>query len=84
MKVCSYAFIAAVLFISSSVLTPFVSAQTAESLAKNRSERQSFRIHGVTDSFVRSIADLGYDNLDADDLISFRIHGVDADFLSEI
>ena len=38
----------------------------------------SMGIHGVTPTYVRALAGLGY-HLSADDLVSFRIHGVNTD-----
>lgn len=40
-----------------------------------------FRIHGVNSEFIRSVRELGYNSLTAEDLVRFRIHGVKAEFI---
>jgi len=42
------------------------------------------RIQGVDSKFVKSLADAGYANLTAKELIRLRVSGVDADFIREL
>jgi hypothetical protein len=38
----------------------------------------------VTPKLVEELAELGYRDLDADDLVAFRIHGVTPQFIREL
>ena len=42
------------------------------------------KIHGVTQKFIDDMAAIGYDNLDEDELVSFRIHGVNPAFVRQM
>ena len=44
----------------------------------------AFRIHGVSPGFIEELAELGYRNLDDDDLVAFRIHGVTPEMIREL
>ena len=42
------------------------------------------RIHGVSASFIKELASLGYTKVSIDDLVKMRIHGVDAQFIRDV
>jgi bla regulator protein blaR1 len=56
----------------------------AEPSALTDDELVAFRNHGVTPEFVRSIAALGYDPADSDDVLALAIHGVTVQDIAEM
>jgi beta-lactamase regulating signal transducer with metallopeptidase domain len=56
----------------------------AQPRALTADELVAFRNHGVTPEFVRSLAALGYEKADPDDILSLAIHGVTVQDIGEM
>jgi hypothetical protein len=41
------------------------------------------KIHGVRTSFIEEVHNLGFPDVEVEELIAMRIHGVDAEFLED-
>jgi len=66
------------------VSTAYIRSMQAEGYRESGDKYLAFRIFKVTPELVRELRSLGYDKIDADDLVAMRIHGDSPQFIREL
>jgi hypothetical protein len=66
------------------VSTTFIKSMQAEGFRESLEKYLEMRIFDITPEYIHQMRDLGYKNIDSDELVATRIHKVTPEFINEL